>query len=514
MADIIGAIFGTSSTTTQQTVPDPVAQALNMVRLNQAVNMFSGDRPLYQFADPNTQISTPTDATTDLINIARSEAISPRTNLDFIPSLDFNQYLQAFQPVTDAYNAARVSAEQQSEAAQQQNVADFWGLRNLSDEQRDTALGRSYGDYATGTQATGTAYSTALGNLEASYNNAIARGDYDLARSIAQSRSDYTRSASVAGSMQQRAEAANAANLLQSLGVQEAARARALGTGEGAISDYITRIATPRLKQELALQGLESGGAVPTAIARASAEQAVPFLQAIEQLYGTNVAQQLAQYMSVQGTLGQQGLTTQAGIAQQLAQQSGEATQQAAVADAALGQQRLAATSTAGNTYQQSITQLAQALMANNITLEQAGISANSALGQQLLQAQSAIRAQTQQAGVSLAQTYTPLAASYAQSLPQASATLGLQPLAQQSARIANLNAMAPLADIPRNLAESDYLRRQGLFTSVYTGIPFSPGSTSHQASGTGNIFDQLGGTISSGVTGGSGGFSTLGTKT
>jgi hypothetical protein len=70
----------------------------------------------------------------------------------------------------------------------------------------------------------------------------------------------------------------------------------------------------------------------------------------------------------------------------------------------------------------------------------------------------------------------------------------------QQGAYLAGLQS---IADFPRQLKEADYLRRQGLFTTAYTGIPYTPGSTVFGGTATGNIFDQLGGTIQSGIKGG-----------
>jgi hypothetical protein len=72
-----------------------------------------------------------------------------------------------------------------------------------------------------------------------------------------------------------------------------------------------------------------------------------------------------------------------------------------------------------------------------------------------------------------------------------------------QAAKTANLTGLQTIADFPRQLKEADYLRRQGLFTTAYTGIPYTPGSTTFGGTATGNIFDQLGGTIQSGLKGG-----------
>ena len=655
MGDIIGAIIGTSSQQTQRTVPDPISQQLSMARLNQLANFFAPNQPLSQYSFPNYDISTPTNFTTDLRNIGWNEALSPRTNLDYIPTLNFGDYLRSFDPVTQNYERALADIQRQTQGAQVSNVDDYYALRGLSDTQRDAALSRSYGGYNIGTGTAENAYGNVTASLDTAYNNAINRGDYDRARSIQQAQfdysrasqrgdydtmqaieaaqSDYSRAAQTAGAYQQFAGAGNFANLQQALALQglgrdqalalqglsrdralglqglsrdqalgalastqsrslgslefdrwrslasqEGARQRALDLGTGAVGNYIDRIATPRLNQALALQGLESGGAVPTAIARATAEQAIPYLQNIEQLYGTNTAnllgqyggnlaqllgqyggneaqllgqyggneaqllrqygeneaqllgqyggnqaQLLGQYGQLQGALGQAGMTTQADLAnalmsltgqtnlqnmtaqqqaaQQLAAASAAATQQAQSANAALGQQRLQTQGIVGNTYQNNITQLAQALMSNNITIEQAGIAANSALGQQLQQAQQQLRLQQTEAGVSLANTYNPLAASFTQSLPAAAMQTGMTPFALQRLKLENMNALAPLADYPRLLSEADYLRRQGLATSVYTGIPFSPGTTTKQTSSTGNLFDQLGGTLTSGFT-------------
>lgn len=50
-----------------------------------------------------------------------------------------------------------------------------------------------------------------------------------------------------------------------------------MGLDEG--SNFISQVATPEIMQQAALQGLEGGGYVPEAIARATAGIAMPFLQ-------------------------------------------------------------------------------------------------------------------------------------------------------------------------------------------------------------------------------------------
>jgi hypothetical protein len=141
-------------------------------------------------------------------------------------------------------------------------------------------------------------------------------------------------------------------------------------------------------------------------------------------------------------------------------------------------------------------------------------MGSESDLGAQLAALDAATRQQGLQASTNVSNTLMPLYGSFVQSMPQASTQLSLLPGQMQTQKANILTGLTPLVDFDRQLREADYLRRQGFAETMYTGLPYTPGSTTSKASGTGNIFDQLGGTISSGVTGGSGGFSTLGTKT
>jgi len=577
MGDIIGALFGTSSTQSQQTQPDAMARALNAIRVQQATNYFSGN-DLWQYANTNPEGAySTTDATQKLLQATAEQGIP---SIDYSNLMSLDDYRRSFDPVTANYERSVANLDRQTAEGQSSNSASYNALRSLLDERLSGALGRSYSDYGTSTTAASNAYGRVTGDIQADYNAAIARGDFDLARSLITNEgyanraldtneANYTRSlgtnANIFGQNLSLADTAtqgglntNIANYLRSLGiadtdtlrslgVQEAARGRALDLGIGTTGNYIDRIATPRINQALTLQGLESGGAVPAAIARATAETAMPFLQSIENGYSSNVANTLnslmttkaglgsqltgldaelvqallasrtqlgGQYAGLQADLGSELMGLQSGVNTQLLGQQGTATEASAAGNRQLGGQLMGLQAQAGNTYQNNVAQLAQALMTNDISLEQAGISAQSTLGQQLIQAQNALRLQQQEGGVSLANTYNPLAAGFAQSLPGTSAQLSMLPGQMQALNANTATALFPLTDFSRQLRESDLMRRQGFATSIYTGIPFSPGSTTSGKSGTGNMFDQLGGTISSGATGGSGGFSTFGTKT
>jgi hypothetical protein len=458
MADIIGSVLGTSGTQTQETQPDAVARALNLARLQQLEALFAGAGPILQFGHRNYDISDTTPETQALIDSIMRVANAP-VDYSNIPTI--GQYRAGFAPATQAYTGALRGLDTATQLGINESEQNY--LRGLGVTERNLAgaLGRSYADYSTGLQGAGSAYTTNIAAINDAYNAAIARGDYDYARAIINSE----------------------ANLGRGLGFEQASRQRALDLGLGATGNYISNIATPRIMQELSLAGLERGGGISDAIARATAEVAIPYLQSIEQLYGTNTANLIAQ------TAAQQGQTSTAAVE----------------GNRALGSQLLAGRAQAGGQYQQNVTQLAQAMMANNITLEQAGIAANSALGQQLMQAQATLRQQQQQGITSLAGTYIPAATSFAQSIPAAAQTLSMLPIQMRAGQSALINAAAPLADYQRALREADYLRRQGLFQTVYTGIPFSPGSTTAQTSETGNLFNQLGSFLTS--------FGTLGTK-
>lgn len=224
-----------------------------------------------------------------------------------------------------------------------------------------------------------------------------------------------------------------------------------------------------------------------------SAEQAA----ALSQLTGLqgDIGSQL---MALQNALGTQYAGNQANTLNQNSAQQAAASQTTQQGNQALSGQRMGARTTLASGYQDNVGQLAQALMANNVSLEQAGIAANSALGQQLMQAQTALRTQQQQGITSLANTYGTNASNFAQSLPNASTQLTMLPVQARAGQSAILNSLQPLVDFPRQLREADFLRRQGLFTTAFTGIPYTPGGTVKGGSATGNIFDQLSGTIGS----------------
>ena len=172
---------------------------------------------------------------------------------------------------------------------------------------------------------------------------------------------------------------------------------RAMQSGLDTSSNFISQIATPQIMQQMALQGLEGGGAVPQAIAKATAETSLPMWQ------------QLAQ-------MAQQFLQEQGGI-----QQAGQ-QQQAAL------------------------------------------------YGQEI-----------------------PTTANFVQSVPQVANTLSMQPFQQKALGAQAASTLFPLADYSRGLSEQDLLRRQGLMTTAWTGIPYTPTPTVKQNQSSQPLFNFFG---------------------
>ena len=220
------------------------------------------------------------------------------------------------------------------------------------------------------------AYGGAMGTLSQDTQNALAAADANRQAALAQREGDYS---------------------------------RGMGTITDTSQNYINRIASPSLNQQMALQGMEGSGAVPTAIANATAQYAGPMVQ-----------QLMSQYMS-QGASAQQAASAAQAAALQQQQQSG----------AGLGGQYM---SNVGQTYQN--------LASNQAALSGQGLTTGGA---------------------------------FAQTLPGAQQTMTMLPEQVRAARAGVASSMFPLADYSRGLQEQNLARRQGLFTTALTGIPYTP---------------------------------------
>jgi hypothetical protein len=114
-------------------------------------------------------------------------------------------------------------------------------------------------------------------------------------------------------------------NRQRSMGTREADYARGYSDLVGAGTNYLNRIAAPTAFQAAALQGMEGSGAVPTAIANASAQFSGPAMQQLVGQYmqgGLDINQATAQaqaalggqYMGQQADTANQYMGTQAGL--------------------------------------------------------------------------------------------------------------------------------------------------------------------------------------------------------
>lgn len=201
----------------------------------------------------------------------------------------------------------------------------------------------------------------------------------------------------------------NLANNLQSLGFDTT-------------SNYINQVATPQIMQQMALQGLEGGGAPAAAIARATAE------------YGMPMYQQLAQ-------LGQQYQGLQGGLS------SGQ-------------QQALAAY---GSQYGGNV---ANAMSQN--------LAAQNALQQQYAGSIAGLLGQRNQAVSQLGL-----------SIPQVQGAF-------QTAGAQTASTLFPMADYARSLQAQDLARRQSLYGTSLTGLPYTAGGTTEQEQKKAGIFSNI----------------------
>lgn len=257
-----------------------------------------------------------------------------------------------------------------------------------------------------GAGITGDAYKEgSLTDIADTYNFQRGVGMSDLGSSLAGLEGNYLESI-----------AANQYNFQDALARSRNIYDTAMQSGLDASRNYISQIATPQIQSAMALQGLEQGGAVPAAIARATAESIMPYMQGLNQ-----------QFMAEQSGL------SQANIA---------------------------------NTQQSSLARLATEA-----------------------QLQSQFNAGQQAAG----QQYAGGRANVFGSLPGVYSNLAMLPYQQAGAFGSIASNLLPTLDYQRSLNEQDLLRRQGLFTTGLTGIPYTPSGQTRQSTSSQPLFNWFG---------------------
>lgn len=229
-------------------------------------------------------------------------------------------------------------------------------------------------------------------------------------------------------------------------------------------SNYINRLATPQLKAQLAAQGMEGSGAMAEAIANATAQYGKDFAMAEPGLQQQNAQVRLGEAANVRSN---------AQAALQARQLQNEALAQANNAQLQRGQ-LLQLGNQAQQMGNEAAAQRAQMYAGEN----QARQMANEAvLGRgQLYSAENQARLNRGQLyGMENdARTAYNNAAAQQSMLPeqmrQMRAQTGLYG-AQRAGTLFNIS------DQQRALQEQDLLRRQGLASGVYSGMPYNPGS-------------------------------------
>jgi len=155
------------------------------------------------------------------------------------------------------------------------------------------------------------------------FNQGLVASEANLGRGISNIGQNY---AGALGANQAALNAALAANqgaYGSGLDVTRGNFNQALGLGMNSLNNYIAQVAAPQIRQNMALQGLEGGGAVNTALAKATAEAGLPLMQTLLPTFMGEQAQLAGQYGGNVAALEQAGLGNVAGLGQQnLAQQA------------------------------------------------------------------------------------------------------------------------------------------------------------------------------------------------
>lgn len=400
MADIAGAIFGSGESSTQTQRPDWVAQAANVHKVNQLNMLFDSMGPMAQFGAANYGGAyTPTPQAQSLMDWAMSPMDQGNMmTLDEYQSLGLDRGTQSFY---DRLGEVQGTAGQASSAnAQAANTAIQGVLGNQA-----IARGNVGSDFNAARTVGREAYNTARGDVSGATDRALAVGDRALGTGL-------------------------------NLGLNE-------------LDNYIARVATPQIMQQMTLQGLEGGTAVGDAIARATGEAGLPLIQSLMGSY----------------------LPGQISTAQQQAQIEGSLAGGLLSGEQALGGQYLGAQSELG----------------------QQGLNSILALLGQYQQAQAGIGEGTLGAVSALGQGYGNNLMNFIGSLPGAATQLSILPAQDRLAKAQAASTLFPIADYSRGLTEQDVLRRQGLFQTAFTGIPFTPGGAGKQSTSSQPLFNFFG---------------------
>jgi hypothetical protein len=422
------SIFGGGSDTSQSSTPDAYSQQLNRIRAQQAGELF-GTSGLAGFASPGGNVYQPSPDVAALLN--RSMQAYNTT-----PGLSFSDY-------------TNLGLDKGTfERALQHGGMQYEGASNANRNLYESALG--YNREAIG--GAGQQNADVLGALRSA-----GLGDYSQAYN-ANAQNYAGLYGSNAGNFGQ-LYGNNAANFNQLYGNNANIFGQLYGSAIDSSRNYINQIATPAIMQQMAMSGLDASGASAAAIGKASAEASLPLMQALFPQYMGEQASLGQSYLGQQGQLGGQYLGSQAALGQGYQGAQASLGQGYQGAQSALGQGYQAAAAGLG---QQNAAQLA------DINKYFGGIDVNT-------------RLQQAQSDRGLFQSYLPLEKQFISSLPQTAMQYGSYPYQNAALAAQAGSSMFPLADYSRQLQEQDLMRRQGLATTAFTGLPYTPGTTTEQ---------------------------------
>lgn len=596
MGDLISTVVGGGGSQTEQRNVDPTTQALNRLRLQQSGALLNYGGGPADFMQPYPGAYQAAPGVQQLYDTAMgSYGANQAYNIGNYSDLGLGSLLNnttnAGLLQGDLYNQG-LGLSNQNMQNQLAGLYGTLGQQNAANErmlgqgqamlggQYDRNIANAQGTYGTQMGNAGDVLSRQLGLGRDVLGQQVAYGQNALNQQLGLGEAGFNTQRQLAGdvlggqnlsaqqSLDQQIAMANAVlggqrtGAADALGVQRQLNAGAVAGGRennaanynqlydqiktlglDQTSNYINQIARPQINQQMALQGLEGGGAVDAAIARATAEYGMPVVQSLaglagqyqglqgglnqqyvggEQQAGGQYAQNLMNALA-QHAAGVQGYEQQFGGARQAAQQQYGSTLAGAGSQYTSGLQQAGGQYTqglqnylsqygqgvqgAGQQYGSNVQNIGQQYGANVQQADQQQAALQAALygqygqGVQSLQQQyggnvsnaysqntAAQAALQQQYANNLAQNSQQFNQNYnqfIQSIPGAQA--GFQQAGAQAA-----NALFPLADYSRSLQAQDLARRQSLFGTTLTGLPYTAGGSVTQDKSQPSIFSNI----------------------
>lgn len=419
MGDVLSSVFGGGSDSSQQVTVDPTTQQLNQLRLQQAGELF-GTGGLAGFARPGGDGA-----------YEQSPAVSGLQNYAYNagnvqPALNFQDW---FSQGTnrDLLNLGFDRGEGQLQRTRGQTAADFNAARDSAGGMFNNIYGLNQGEFG----------------------NAYGRNADEFANAYQRNQDQYS---GVSGG--------NVADYNALLGTNRDIFGQAMSQGLNSTSNYINQVATPAIMQQMALAGLDSSGAVPMALSRATAEAGLPLMQSL-----------LPAYMGEQAGLGQNFMGMQGALGQNLMGMQGQLSQGYMGEQGQLGGQYLGRQGELGQNYGNTMADLMRTYGLTDTATMQGAM----------------------QGDRGLLQSYIPQEMGFLSGAPGVASQYAMLPYQAGGLAAQNAATLFPMADQQRSLREQDLIRRQGLSTTAFTGLPYTPSTSTEQGTNTKPLFNLFG---------------------